>query len=214
MFTILMQRSSPISKYPSSALMTSIDIVQAVSGHFAPWSFRPQSPRVSSLHTKVTSLQLKLDWFWTYVSSGLLTNAASSRVRLYLVTQNIISFDYFPQHEFLCVVIPQNPLLEKITSLNKDNLKFARNLYFYEKNCHVFSFSVYSMYWHVLHCWSLLLFYLVSPKGVVCLLFVIVYPGFGRWQWRKSRFLRLQVVAQGLMIHQQQDRQVARRGWT
>ena len=32
MFTFLMQRSSPISKYPSSALMTSIDIVQAVSG--------------------------------------------------------------------------------------------------------------------------------------------------------------------------------------
>ena len=133
MLTFLMQRSSPISKYPSSALMTSIDIVQAVSGHFAPWSFRPQSPRVSSLHTKVTSLQLKLDWFWTYVSSGLLTNAASSRVRLHLVTQNIISFDYFPQHEFLCVVILQNPLLERLRVWIKITLSLRKFFDFFKE---------------------------------------------------------------------------------
>ena len=51
---------------------------------------------------------LELNWFWTYVSPDLFPNAASSRIRLHLVTRNI-SFDYFLQHEFLYVVIPQNP---------------------------------------------------------------------------------------------------------
>ena len=36
---------------------------------------------------------LELDWFWTYVSSDFLTNAASSRIRLHLV--NEISFCNF-----------------------------------------------------------------------------------------------------------------------
>ena len=34
---------------------------------------------------------LEWDWFLTYVTSDLLTNAASSRVRLHFVTLNIIS---------------------------------------------------------------------------------------------------------------------------
>ena len=36
---------------------------------------------------------LELDWFWTYVSSDFLTNAASSHIRLHLV--NEISFRNF-----------------------------------------------------------------------------------------------------------------------
>ena len=47
----------------------------------------------------------------------LLTNAASSLIRLHFVALNNISFDYFPQHkllhflpnELLYVVLPQNP---------------------------------------------------------------------------------------------------------
>ena len=50
-------------------------------------------------------LMLEVDGFRTYCrfrSSDYLrlTNAASSRVRLRLMTLNIISYDYFPQHEF------------------------------------------------------------------------------------------------------------------
>ena len=37
-------------------------------------------------------------------------DAASSRVRLILNTLGNISFDYFPRHEFLSVVISQNTL--------------------------------------------------------------------------------------------------------
>ena len=87
-------------------------------------SFRPMviSPPVTSPHTEVTSLHvrnceicrklfvlmLELDWFWTQhlCYFRLFTTSASSRVRLNtLATLNIISFDDFPQHEFLSVVI-------------------------------------------------------------------------------------------------------------
>ena len=96
-------------------------------GHFASCSFFPQSLRsiikVTSLHNQshftpckklvkhyreLFVLMLELDWFWTYVSSDLSTNAAS-HICSHLVTQNIILFDYSPQYKFLYVVIPQNP---------------------------------------------------------------------------------------------------------
>ena len=56
---------------------------------------------------------LELDWFWNYVRSELLTNAASSCIRLHLVTRNIISFNNFPQHEFLYLVILLNPIIAR-----------------------------------------------------------------------------------------------------
>ena len=46
-------------------------------------------------------------------------------------------------------------------------------LYFYQKNCHVF---IFFSGFYVLHCWSLLLFYLVAPKGAVCFFVCLVYP--------------------------------------
>ena len=44
-------------------------------------------------------LMLEMDWFWTYVSSDLLTNAASTWVCLHLVTWNIVSQLLHQQHQ-------------------------------------------------------------------------------------------------------------------
>ena len=44
-------------------------------------------------------LMLELDWFWTYASSDLLTNAASTYVCLHLVTRNIILQLLHQQHQ-------------------------------------------------------------------------------------------------------------------
>ena len=77
--------------------------------YFAPYKsyFAPCEKLVKYCRELFVSM-LELNWFWTYVSPDLFPNAASSRIRLHLVTRNI-SFDYFLQHEFLYVVIPQNP---------------------------------------------------------------------------------------------------------
>jgi len=49
-----------------------------------------------------------------------------------LVTLNIISFDYFPQHEFLSVVISQNTL--NMTSFDD----FPQHEFFSSENCSVY----------------------------------------------------------------------------
>ena len=77
--------------------------------YFTPYKsyFAPCKKLVKHYH-ELFVLMLELDWFWTYVSSDLSTNAAS-HICSHLVTQNIILFDYSPQYKFLYVVIPQNP---------------------------------------------------------------------------------------------------------
>ena len=53
----------------------------------------------------------------------LLTNAASSRIRLHFVALNIISFDYFPQHK--CLHFPPYQLLHVLTPQNPRYSRFS-----------------------------------------------------------------------------------------
>ena len=56
-------------------------------------------------------------------SLRLLTNAASSRIRLHLVVLNIISFDYLPQHK--CLHFPPYQLLHVVISQNPRYSRFS-----------------------------------------------------------------------------------------
>ena len=75
-------------------------------------------------------------WSWTnFEQLRLLTYAASSCIRLHLVTLNIISLDYLLQHEFLYVVIPQK------TSLlhGRNTWSVLVNSYHYQPNSLAYS---------------------------------------------------------------------------
>ena len=88
-------------------------------GQFTPWSFYPShfaSTKVSSLHNRSHFAPFKsyfapcktlvmnfLFWCWSWTDFELMS------VQIYQLIQWNISFDYFPQHWFLYIVIPQTP---------------------------------------------------------------------------------------------------------